>query len=178
MTPTSRIAAVAAWCLAPAAALGQAQPAPTRPAATRPAAARPAASDPAPCRVEGTWELASVSVDGKERLLAGYKQRKVVANGRFMWIGQSARRDTIALRTVADTLRAQQVLGGSGTYSVRRNQYTERLDYFYDPLRIGQTVPATCKVEGDWWTHSFTVPFDTTAGGKIQRIVEVWQRLP
>ena len=178
MAPIGITAAIvfAASCLTPAAALAQAQP----PAVRRPAAVAAAASTGAPCRVEGTWELVSVSVDGKARVLSGYQQRKMLANGRFMWLGQSARRDTIVLRTVADTLRAQQVTGGSGTYGLGPGgRYSERLDYFYDPHGIGQTVPATCKVEGDWWTHGFTVPFDTTnAVGKIQRIVEVWQRVP
>lgn len=173
MAPIHRTAAtvLAASCLLPAAVGAQVSPARRPSAATSPAAQ-------SPCRVEGVWELVSVSVDGKARALSGYQQRKMLANGRFMWLGQSARRDTIALRTVADTLRAQQVLGGSGTYSVRPGTYTERLDYFYDPRGIGQTVPATCRVEGDWWTHSFTVPFDTTSGGTIQRIVEVWRRVP
>jgi hypothetical protein len=95
-----------------------------------------------------------------------------------MWIGQSARRDTITLRTVADTLRANQVLGGSGTYTVRGNAYTERLDYFFDPRGIGQTLSANCRVDGEWWYHSFTVPWDTTATrGPIQHIVELWRRV-
>jgi hypothetical protein len=171
MTPISRLAALAlaASCLLPAATRGQVR---------TPSQAAPRTAATTPCRVDGVWELVSVSEDGKERALSGYQQRKILSRGHFMWLGQAARRDTIVMRTVADTLRATQVLGGSGTYSVNGDNYTERLDYFFDPHGIGQTLAAKCRVEGDLWYHSFDTPFGTEAGSQPKRhVVEVWRRV-
>jgi len=174
MTPYRWTAALALACSCLPAAPLFAQRSPAAGATAR------AAPRPPTCRVDGTWELASVSVDGKERALSGYQQRKILTGGHFMWLGQAARRDTILRRTVADSLRATTVLGGSGSYTVSGSAYTERLDYFYDPNGIGQTVPATCRVDGEYWYHSFTTPFDSLSvpADKRQHIVEVWRRVP
>lgn len=140
--------------------------------------ARVATAQPA-CRIEGTWELVSVTVDGKEEPLAGYQQRKVVGGGRFMWLGQAARRDTLPMRTAFDSLRATSMAGGAGTFTLLGNTYTEKLEYFVDPSLLGRSMRATCRTEGDRWIHSFTVPIDTLASkAPRQQVVEVWRRLP
>jgi hypothetical protein len=132
----------------------------------------------AKCQVRGVWELVSVSLDGKDQPLAGYKQMKVLTDRRFMWIGQAARRDTLPLKTQMDTLRAYQIGGGAGTYTTSGNTYIEHLDLFAIPSWVGTSFKATCRTEGGRWYHSFTQPNDTTkAPGPYQHIIEVWRRV-
>jgi hypothetical protein len=120
--------------------------------------------------VEGVWELESVSDGGRARALNGYRQRKILSQGHYMWLGADAKRDTIALRTLTDSLRASRVEGGTGTYSLSGNTYTEQLTIFVVPTMEGQAFPATCRTEGDRWYHTF--PPDST-----QQTVEVWRRI-
>jgi hypothetical protein len=130
------------------------------------------------CRLRGVWELVSVTTDGKDQPLNGYKGMKMLSEKHFMFVGQAARRDTLPLRTELDTLRAYQIPGGAGTYTTSGNRYIERLDYFVIPSWIGTSFTATCRVEGDRWYHSFTDPNDTTtARSPVQHIVEVWRRV-
>src|SRR5437773_8837203 len=72
------------------------------------------------CQVRGVWELVSVSRNGKDQPLAGYRGMKVLTDRHFMFVGQAAKRDTLPLKTETDTLRAYQMSGGAGTYSHRR----------------------------------------------------------
>ena len=161
MRPAHGIAALTfAACLLPAPLRAQAKP-----------------GAPA-CRVEGVWELVSTTYNGQEMPRPGYSQRKVVARGHFMWLGEDAGRDTIPLRTASDSLRAFRVAGGAGTYTLAGNVYTERLEYFYDGRLVGHSVQATCRTEGDRWYHSFTPPTMSTAGSEPSaRLEEVWRRI-
>ena len=163
-------------------------PAPTRAQATpttpgrQPPAPRPttgARTTPGACQVEGVWGLVSVTEDGKDRPLRGYRQRKIVARGHFMWIGVDARRDTITIRTAADSLRARQVSGGTGTYSLAGNTYTEHIDYFVLPMMEGQDFPATCRTEGDRWYHTFPTNAGTPGAATDPKrlTTEVWRRI-
>ena len=152
-----------------------------RPSSSAALQRRPARSDrpgaPA-CRIEGVWELVSTSLNGQDLARFGYHERKVVAHGQFMWFGEEARRDTIALRTADDTLRAFHVTGGAGTYSLNGTTYTEHLEFFYDPRRIGQSVVATCRTEGNRWYHSFSLTaLPAASGAATERIDQVWQRV-
>jgi hypothetical protein len=132
----------------------------------------------AKCQVRGVWELVSVSQDGKDQPLAGFKQLKVLTDRHFMWIGQAARRDTLPLKTELDTLRAYQVGGGAGTYTTSGNTYIEHIDLFVIPSWVGTSFKAACRIEGGRWYHSFTMPNDTTkAPGPYQHIVEIWRRV-
>lgn len=133
---------------------------------------------PAGCPVRGAWELVSVSQDGKDQPLAGYRTMKLLTDRHFMFVGQAARRDTLPLKTAMDTLRAYQISGGAGTYTTSGNTYIEHLDLFVIPSWIGTSFRATCRIEGDLWYHSFTDPNDTTAGpGPYQHFIEVWRRI-
>jgi len=132
----------------------------------------------AQCQVRGVWELMSVSQDGKDQPLAGYQQMKVVTAHHFMWLGQAAKRDTLPLKTQLDTLRAYQIGGGAGTYTASGNSYVEHLDLFIVPSWVGTSFKAMCRIEGNRWYHSFTMPNDTTAApGPYQHVVEVWRRV-
>src|SRR2546422_5834110 len=66
------------------------------------------------CQVRGVWELVSVSQNGKDQPLAGYRGMKVLTDQHFMFVGQAAKRDTLPLKTEMDTLRAYQMSGGAG----------------------------------------------------------------
>ena len=137
-------------------------------------ASRPEAA----CQVRGVWDLVSVSQDGKDQPLAGYREMKVLTARRFMWIGHAAKRDTLPLKTELDTLRAYQISGGAGTYTTSGATYIEHLDLFMIPSWIGTSFKATCRIEGGRWYHSWTLPNDTTgAPGPYQHIVEVWRRV-
>ena len=130
------------------------------------------------CQVRGVWELVSVSQNGKDQPLAGYRTMKVLTDRHFMFVGQAARRDTLPLKSATDTLRAYQISGGAGTYSTSGTTYIEHLDLFVIPSWVGTAFKATCRIEGGLWYHSFTDPNDTTAGpGPYQHFIEVWRRL-
>ena len=178
-------ALAAAVCLVPARLAGQGAPAGggSSPGAgpgggAQPGARAGAAQSASACRVEGVWELVSASDNGQPRSLHGYRQRKVVAHGHFMWLGEPARRDTIQLRTRLDSLRAMQVMGGAGTYTLAGDTYIERLEYFYDPTMEGQRFPALCRTEGDRWYHTFPPPTGLQSStNQPSQTVEVWRRI-
>lgn len=124
--------------------------------------------DPA-CRVEGVWQLESANWGGTATPMTGTRERKILTKDQFMFIGADAKRDTIPLRTAADSLRAQQIIGGTGRYTVKGNTYTEHLELFFIPNWEGRDVPAKCETAGDTWTHTWK--YDTTT------VVEVWRRI-
>jgi hypothetical protein len=130
------------------------------------------------CRVVGTWELVGVTRGGKADA-SPIQQRKIVNGKHFMWINQASRRDTLPLRSLADTLRYYQVAGGSGSYSLPGNSYTERLDYFFDPSYLGKEFTANCRTHGDRWFHSYSASsFDNAATlAARDSIVEEWRRI-
>lgn len=125
--------------------------------------------DPATCHVEGVWQLESMNWGGQDQSQAGRSEHKMVGNGHFMWIGEEKRRDTIALNTRVDSIRAQLVTGGYGTYSLKGDEYIEHAEVLFLPAYEGHDFPAKCKTEGDKWTHTWK--FDTTT------VVEVWRRV-
>ena len=127
----------------------------------------------ADCRLKGVWEMVAVTNNGKDAPLNGYRQMKVVTGRHFMWIGEDPKRDTLPLKTGVDTLRAYIIGGGAGTYSVTGDKYVEQIEFFNDPQFIGKPWNATCRVEGERWYHSFTVPNDTS----VTKVVEVWRRV-
>jgi hypothetical protein len=126
------------------------------------------------CSVIGTWELTGVTVDGKAIASSG-QQRKIVTAGHFMWINQATRRDTLPLKTLADTLMVYRVAGGSGTYRLKGDSYVEHIDYFVDPAFIGKDWKATCRTQKNHWVHSYTT--QPSAGTPSQAVVEDWRRL-
>jgi len=142
------------------------------------AGAMPSARE-AGCPVQGVWELASMTSNGKEEPLSGYKTMKIVTKRYWMWIGQNGGRDTLPMNTLADTLRKNFIGGGAGQYTAKDNVYIEHIDYFNDPTWLGKPWKATCRVEGNRWYHSFPYPQDTTGVPRdsIARIVEVWRRV-
>ena len=136
--------------------------------------ARPSAG----CRVHGVWELVSVTTDGKEEVVRGWKQLKLVTDRHFVWISEGLRRDTLPLKTELDSLRAYIIGGGAGTYTATGNRYIEQIDYFNDPSWIGKSWNASCRIEGDRWYHSFTNPNDSTkATGPVGHVTELWRRV-
>src|SRR5688500_9580873 len=76
-----------------------------------------ATAAPAVCSVVGTWELTGLTVDGKAVTSIG-QERKIVTARHYMWVYQDARRDTLPLKTRADSLLYYRMIGGSGTYTV------------------------------------------------------------
>lgn len=135
-------------------------------------------SVPAPpsadCSVVGTWELSGLSLDGKA--VASPRQQRKIVNGRhFMWISQDGRRDTLPLKTFADSLLYYRVSGGSGTYTTSGDSYVEHIDYFVDPTFIGKDWKATCRTAKDHWVHSYTQA--GTNGSASTHVVEEWRRL-
>ena len=126
------------------------------------------------CRVIGTWELTGITVDGKAVATPG-QQRKIVTADHFMWINQATRRDTLPLKTRADSLVYSSVGGGSGTYRLQGNSYVEHIDYFNDPAYLGKDWKATCRTDKNHWVHSYTLP--GAAGAAPQAVVENWRRV-
>jgi hypothetical protein len=129
--------------------------------------------------VRGVWQLESVTNNGKDQPLKGATQMKIVTQRHWMWIGQDAKRDTLPLKTLADTLRYYSLGGGAGTYTATGNQYVEHIDFFNDPSWLGKPWPAMCRVEGNRWYHSFPFPFDSAGVPRdsMAHYVEVWRRV-
>lgn len=135
-------------------------------------------SAPPGCRVQGVWERVATVQAHKRTEYSGARQRKVVTKRNYMWLAEEARRDTLPLKTVADTARFYAMSGGSGTYQIAGNKYTEHLDLFVDPKFEGKTFTASCRVEGNTWYHSFlsSTLGDTTRAGR-DSTTEVWRRV-
>lgn len=131
------------------------------------------------CPVRGVWELVSLSRNGKDQPLNGAKQWKIVTQRHFMWVGSDARRDTLPMKTQADTLRRFLIGGGAGTYTVTRNGYAEHIEIFNDVTWLGKTWKATCRVAGNQWFHSYPFPQDSTGVPRdsIAHFVEVWRKV-
>lgn len=166
--------AAAAAVAAPSRARAQ-TPAPAGTAAPPRTSARSGAGA---CRVEGVWELTAVSVDGKDQPLQGRREQKFVDRGHFMWVSEPGRSNVVRVRNAADSTRATPVTAGSGTYTLAGNTYTEHLELFFDPRRERQSLPATCRTEGDRWYHTYSWPDDpATATGRPPQTTEVWRRI-
>ncbi|MFL5561009.1 MAG: hypothetical protein ACJ79K_06005 [Gemmatimonadaceae bacterium] len=126
------------------------------------------------CAVRGTWELVSATQDGKPSPMTG-QERKIVTGHNYMWINQESRRDTLPLKTSADSLRYSTLIGGSGSYTLSGNSYVEHVDYFFLPSYLGQDIKATCRTTKDHWTHAFSLP--AAAGAAPVMEVEEWRRI-
>jgi hypothetical protein len=131
------------------------------------------------CPVQGVWELQSETNNGKDQPLNGRTQMKVVTQHHWMWVGQDARRDTLPLKTLADTLIRNSIGGGAGTYTTTGNTYVEHIEFFVAPEWVGRDWKATCRVEGNLWYHSYPFPQDSTGVPRdsIGHFVEVWRKV-
>jgi len=136
-------------------------------------------SHQAACPVRGVWELMSVSSNGKDQPLNGLKQLKIVTQRYWMWVGADAKRDTLPLKSEADSVRRFLIGGGAGTYTATGNSYVEHIEVFNDPTWIGKSWNATCHMAGNLWHHSFPLPQDSTgvARDSIAHIVETWRKV-
>jgi hypothetical protein len=134
---------------------------------------------PKSCAVRGVWELVSVTNNGKDQPLEGFKEMKIVTARHWMWLGEAPRRDTLPMHTLADTLRRNSIGGGAGTYTVNGDKYVENIEYFSDPTFLGKPWKATCRIEGNRWYHSWPFPQDSTGVPRdsIAHVVEVWQKV-
>ncbi len=178
------VALTLAACLLPASLRAQVSPSaggPSRGASASAAVGTAATrTRPAACQLEGVWELVSATRGAESRPMQGYRQMKIVSRGHFMWLGADAKRDTIQLRTLVDSLRASQTPGGAGTYTLEGNTYTEHLALFVDPTMQGKPFPATCRTEGDRWYHTYPPSGTAQAvsnGPGQPPTVEVWRRI-
>ncbi len=128
------------------------------------------------CRPQGVWELVEVTFQGKAQPLT-FQQRKVVTKHNFMWLAQALKRDTLPLKTTADTLRAFFLDGGAGSYAVAGDTYTETIEFFNQPQFVGKTLAAHCRMVGDRWYHSFDSAVLSAPGAPHDTIHEVWRRV-
>lgn len=133
---------------------------------------------PPRCRVQGLWERVATIQAGKRAEFRGARQLKMLTANNYMWLAGELRRDTLPLRTVADTARYYGMSGGAGTYRIVGNKYTERLTLFVDPKFEGRDFTSSCRVQGNTWYHSFLARDlgDTTAAGR-DTTTEVWRRI-
>ena len=115
------------------------------------------------CRLVGVWELVSGKADGQPYPTTLH-QLKFITRNRWVWI---AKDDSSAkeLRTTADSLQMFRTTGaGSGTYTVQGTTYTEKIEFFSDPAYIGQSIPFSCRTEGDRFYQTGNLPI--LQGGK------------
>jgi hypothetical protein len=96
-----------------------------------------------------------------------------------MWVAARTKRDTLPLITALDSARYYGVSGGSGTYEVSGNRYTEHLDIFVDPRYEGMSLTASCRIVGNQWYHSFK-DFNRLLPGEkpaTDSTTEIWRRV-
>jgi hypothetical protein len=134
------------------------------------------------CRVEGVWERVATVQSGKRTEFTGGRQRKLVTKKHHMWLSAENARDTLPLRTAADSSRFYWVNGGSGTYQLAGNLYTENLDLFSDPRLQGKSLKARCRTEGNMWYHTFVasdldIPAPGAARASADSTMEIWRRV-
>jgi hypothetical protein len=111
--------------------------------------------------IEGAWKVVGVKAEGQDDYQkVDYNQYKLVTNGHFIW-------------AASDPNSGAMLNAAGGTYTIEKNQYTERIQYAqtYD-LRalVGKDQKFTWKVEGDKWFHTGTL----SSG---QQIDELWERV-
>jgi hypothetical protein len=142
-------------------------------------AAAPAPGHEAACPLRGVWELTAVSNNGKDQPRNGAKQWKIVTQSHWMWVSADARRDTLPLKTEADTLRRFLIGGGAGTYTASGDSYVEQIEIFNDPAWLGKPWKSTCHVVGNLWHQSYPFPQDSTGVSRdsISHIVETWRKV-
>jgi hypothetical protein len=131
----------------------------------------------ATCRLEGVWQLVSGSGDGTP-YPATYRAIKLITKNHFAFVGEEER-GVQDMKTAADSLRAFRTMAsGGGTYTIRGNTYTEKLEYFSDPAYVGASVSFTCRTEGDRFYQTGSFPI-LENGRKLRdaKIDEVWRRI-
>ncbi len=140
-----------------------------------------AAAAAAPCRIQGAWERVATIQASKRTEFTGARQTKFVGKKHYMWLAGETRRDTLPLRTVADTARFYAMSGGFGTYELVGDHYTEHLDVFVDPKLEGKTLKASCRVDGNRWYHTFLESdLAASVAGRppvTDSVTEVWRRV-
>jgi hypothetical protein len=129
------------------------------------------------CEVQGVWRQQKVVVNGKTDSTSG-QEIKLMTKKHFMWVSQEARRDTLPLKTYRDSVRAFNNAGGYGTYTVNGSNLTEHIEMFPDPTYKGKDWPATCRMEGGQWIHSWISPVykDSTGRSRRDTVAEYYRR--
>ena len=129
------------------------------------------------CEVQGVWRRQKVVVNGKTNSTSG-EEVKLMTKKHFMWVSQEARRDTLPLKTYRDSVRAFSNGGGYGTYTVNGSNLTEHIEMFPDPTYTGKDWPATCRVVGGQWIHSWISPVykDSTGRSRRDTVAEYYRR--
>jgi hypothetical protein len=129
------------------------------------------------CKLVGVWELVSGKADGQP-YPATLHQIKFITKNRWAWV---SRQDTVIkeLKTTADTLRALSTTGaGSGTYTVQGTTYTEKIEFFSDLAYLGQSLPFSCRTEGDRFYQTGNIPiFENGKKVRDLKIEEVYRRI-
>jgi len=130
-------------------------------------------------KLEGTWELISQKVDGKDHPFGG-RQIKLLSKSHYMWVRQDKKALTalLARNTERDSMRAFQDTYGAGTYTVLGNTYAETTEFFYEPSYIGNTVTFTFTFDGPRWVLTGTIPL-MRGNRKIgeEKLEEVWKQI-
>jgi hypothetical protein len=106
-------------------------------------------------KLQGTWELISQKIDGKDQTLSGRRIRLITAS-HFAWIKQDTKqvKELLAKGTAHDSAAAFHDVAGAGTYKVIGDIYTETTEFFYDPQNIGTSIEWKFKIDGDLWSTS------------------------
>ena len=132
------------------------------------------------CKVQGVWERVATIQAGKRSEFVGARQHKVVTKKHFMWLTSASRRDTLPLRTSLDSAVYFGVAGGSGTYKIAGNKYTENVELFVDPRLEGKSLTSSCRISGNQWFHTYWASdIDVPVAGRAvtDSTTEIWRRV-
>ena len=132
----------------------------------------------ASCDVQGVWRIQKVITNGTTDSTSAF-QVKLQTKNHFAWLAQENRRDTLPLKTYRDSARVFSDAGGYGSYRVSGNNYTEHIEIFPNPSYVGKDWPATCKVDGNQWIHSWISPEYKDSTGRTRRdtVAEYYRRV-
>ena len=132
-----------------------------------------------PTGLQGTWEMVSQKIDGKDNPIGG-REIKLLTASHFVWVRQDKKQveELLAKGTEHDSLLAYHDAFGAGTYKVSGDTYTETTEFFYEPKYIGTSIDFTFKLDGKRWYITGRFPhYHGTK--KINEILieEVWKRI-
>lgn len=124
--------------------------------------------------LKGTWIMVSEK-HGDAAIMEpekGTVKRKYLTDTHFSWVEYNDKGDVIRL--------------AGGSYTLQNNQYKEVIEYVYPKGSdlLGASIPFTCKLNGNKWTHIGMIQYqdiDEETGQyavtSSDRLEEVWERV-
>ncbi len=132
-------------------------------------------------KVIGVWKLQSVTNKAQDSSISStedeWQMMKIITKTHFMFAEQDPKRPKfIHGGTDSELLEtAKSFFAGAGTYTFDGTFYTEKIDIFFNPNYIGQTVTYNCEFKDNLMTQSGTFPVKSIGlPGEDIELCETW----